>query len=623
MRLLIQGITTSGTGSGSRGDERYHFANIFPHFVAYGDHHIDSDEKTISEVHFVVDDASTLFYDFDAFGSLIDAKPFIKQIAHGNALPREIKTGPDPEILYFTGKREIFAADTVLGRVSALHSPSHSLGGPDGVHLKNTIFVTIAFKVPVTFDDATFHTLTLIRYLGMLAGRPQNFLKFGLRIGSDQENSAFLRVYWSMPPKRDPSHEENGPHPADVLLDAARQPEEFARVLASWLDRQQGWHDARLRFSNSFAEQKHYGIDRLIGAANMFDILPSSAVPLDAPLTDELKAAKEAGRTIFLRLPQSLARDSVLGALGRIGKSNLKQKIHHRAQWLTDAVGNRFPEFVTVTDEAVNCRNHYVHGTTPRFDYNANFNAVGFFIDTLEFVFAASGLIEAGWDVKAWSEIPTSMSHPFGRYRVNYSLSLQNLKALLPQKTASSTPISSPMMDMWIFGYGSLMWDNWESSYGCLQKCPAVVKGYRRTFNKASTKNRGTKDDPCPTLNLEQDATGECKGMAFSFPDQSSGDVLGYLAKREGKNFQLELLTVWLEDGTQVQAYVPVYHGTNLISATLKEKASMVRKAKGTESSGEDYVREIAELLAKLRIDDPAVKELWEEVQRQRSENNA
>lgn len=27
---LIQCITTSGTGSGSRGDERYHFANIFP-----------------------------------------------------------------------------------------------------------------------------------------------------------------------------------------------------------------------------------------------------------------------------------------------------------------------------------------------------------------------------------------------------------------------------------------------------------------------------------------------------------------------------------------------------------------------------------------------------------------
>lgn len=444
---LIQCITTSGTGSGSRGDERYHFANIFPHFVAYGDHHINPDEKTITEVHFVVDDATTLFYDFDAFGILIDAKPFIEQIAHANALPREIKTGPDPQILYFTGKREIFAADTVLGRISAVHSPSHNLGGPNGVYLKNTIFIKIAFKEALTFDDATFHTLRLLRYLGMLAGRPQNLLRFGLRIGSDPESPVFLRVYWSLPPKRDPSHEENRPHPAEVLLDAARQPEQFARVLASWLERQQAWHDARLQFSNSFAEQQRYSIDRLIGSANMFDILPSSAVPADVPLADELKVAKEAGCKLFENLPPSPERDSVLSALGRLGKASLKRKIRHRAQRLIDAVGNRFPELVVVTDEAVNCRNYYVHGGKRRFDYSANFNAVNFFTDTLEFVFATSDLIEAGWDVKAWSEIPTSMSHPFGSYRVNYSLSLQNLKALLVPPATSSAPVSPLMVD--------------------------------------------------------------------------------------------------------------------------------------------------------------------------------
>lgn len=444
---LIQCITTSGTGSGRRGDESYHFANIFPHFVAYGDHHIDPNEKTITEVHFVVDDATTLFYDFDAFGILLDAKPYIEQIAHANALPREIKTGPDPQILYFTGKREIFTANTVMGRISAVHSPSHNLGGPNGVHLKNTIFVTITFKEAVTFDDATFHTLTLLRYLGMLAGRPQNLLKFNLRIGSDPESFVFLRVYWSLPPKRDPSHEENRPHPAEVLLDAVRQPEQFARVLTNWLERQQAWHDARLRFSNSFAEQQSYSIERLIGSANMFDILPSAAVPADVMLPDQLKAAQEAARKIFGPLPPSPERDSVLGALGRIGKSTLKRKIRHRAQPLIDAVGNRFPELISVIDEAVNCRNYYVHGGKRRFDYSANFNAVNFFTDTLEFVFAASDLIEAGWDVKAWGEIPTSMSHPFGSYRVNYSLSLQNLKALLVPAATSSVPVSPPTPD--------------------------------------------------------------------------------------------------------------------------------------------------------------------------------
>lgn len=132
-------------------------------------------------------------------------------------------------------------------------------------------------------------------------------------------------------------------------------------------------------------------------------------------------------------MPKSPERESVLNALGRIGKSSLKQKIRHRAQWLIDALGAaRFPELLLVTDEAVNSRNYYVHGGEPRFDYSGNCDTLDFFIDTLEFVFATSDLIEAGWDIKAWSEMPTSMSHPFARYRVNYAGQLQKLKALLP-----------------------------------------------------------------------------------------------------------------------------------------------------------------------------------------------
>lgn len=428
---LIQCITPPVPSTAGRETESYHFANIFPHYVVHGDHHIDPAEATIAEVFFVVDDASTLFYDFDAFGSVSDARPFIERIAHANDLEREIATGPNPEILYFTGKREIFAADTLLGRVSALHNPSHNVGGPDGVRLKNTISVTLAFKEAVTFDDAIFHTSSLLRFLEILVGRRQNLIKLSLRIESQHERATLLQVYWSMPPKREPSFEEQRPHPADVLLDAVRQPDEFSRVLKRWLDRQEDWHDARLRFSSSFAKQQRYDIDRLIGSANMFDILPNSAVLPDVQVPEELKAAKETCRDIFEQLPQSLERDSVLGALGRVGKSGLKQKIRHRAQPIIDAVGSKFPELVTVIDEAVNCRNHYVHGGPSRFDYSNNFGTVCFFTDALEFIFAASDLIDAGWDVKAWSKSGSTMSHPFSRYRINYAENLRELKVLL------------------------------------------------------------------------------------------------------------------------------------------------------------------------------------------------
>ncbi len=262
-----------------QGAGSYKFAEIFPHYVVHGDHHITPSEKKIAEVSFVMDDATALFYDFDAFGSLIDARPFIEQIAHANRLDREIRTGPDPQILYFTGKREIFTADTAIGTISATHNPSHNLGGPHGVSLKNTIVVNVAFKKTVDFEEAIVGAYTLLSYFGMLVGRPQNLLHLSIRIESHEEMPVILHVYCSMPPKREAMDEGRTPHPADALLDAVREPEQFSSVLGCWIERQQFFHDARSRFFSSFAEQQRYGIDRLVGSANMFDILPSSAVP--------------------------------------------------------------------------------------------------------------------------------------------------------------------------------------------------------------------------------------------------------------------------------------------------------------------------------------------------------
>jgi hypothetical protein len=416
--------------SAKLGKKGYYSATIFPHYILHGDHQITHDEKTITKVNFEMDDASVLFYDFDAFGRLIDARPFIEQIVHANRLEREIPIGPDPQILYFTGKCEIFSADTVLGRISASHNPTHPLGSPNGIHLKNTIFTTIVFKEACTFDETIVQTLTLLRYLEVLVGRPQNLLRLHLRVKSDDERSNILKVYWSMPPKRNLSNNERRPHFADVLVSAVKQPDIFARILSNWLDRNQAWQDARLRFSNSFA-QREYSIDRLIGSANMFDILPSSAFLPDVPLSEELESAKERCKNIFKELPKSPERDSVLSALGRIGKSTLKNKIRYRGQFLIDRVGERFPDLFTVIDEAVNCRNHYVHGSKPSFDYNNEFDIVVFFINTLEFVFAATDLIEAEWDIRAWSNSSTSMSHPFAQYRVSYAKNLRKLQSLL------------------------------------------------------------------------------------------------------------------------------------------------------------------------------------------------
>lgn len=133
---------------------------------------------------------------------------------------------------------------------------------------------------------------------------------------------------------------------------------------------------------------------------------------------------------------------------------------------------------------------------------------------------------------------------------------------------------------MWIFGYGSLMGDGWEEKFGCVRRCTAELHGYRRTFNKASERNRGSKAVPCPTLNLEKVDGGVCKGIAFNFPPTRDATVREYLAEREGKGFPLEVVIIRLDGGGEVQAYAPVYHGKNIVAGGAQEKPGWSQEQK-------------------------------------------
>ncbi len=103
--------------------------------------------------------------------------------------------------------------------------------------------------------------------------------------------------------------------------------------------------------------------------------------------------------------------------------------------------------------------------------------------------------------------------------------------------------------------------------------------------------------------------------MAFEFADAARDDILAYLATREGKDFVFRELLISLEGGTEVNAYVPVYEGQNLSRCeTISQKASMVRRAKGTSGPCLAYVKGIWQKLSELGIDDPSVSELWQAV---------
>jgi len=162
---------------------------------------------------------------------------------------------------------------------------------------------------------------------------------------------------------------------------------------------------------------------------------------------------------------------------------------------------------------------------------------------------------------------------------------------------------------MWVFGYGSLIWDGWEKKYCCLRRVVAELPGFRRAFNKASIKNWGTKDRPGPTLNLEADSSASCKGIAFEFPEDKHSEVFAYLKKREG-GFEFSEQNVTLEDGNTVHALFPVYSGKNLLRGkSLIELAAMAKQAVGDCGRCVDYITNIFVKLAELGIKDRAVEE--------------
>lgn len=431
---LIGCITMSGPGSGTRGEEHYHFSSVFPHFALFGEEHITAADRKITEVSFAVDDAPSIFYDFDAFGQVINASPHMKRIAEAKEEGgRTIEIGEHPHIFYFTGKHDIFVVDTVLGKVSATHGISYAFPGPEGIHVRNTIRVNIVFPTEQTVDEAIGDVFDTLRFLQVIAGRPQNIVELTFRLAASaaEKHPKMLDAYWCLPPRREKDDEPRKPHPADLPLQAGRYPDKFAHVLARWLECHDEWRNARSRYATASAHQNRYDTDRLVGAANMFDIMPATACPAVVPLSPELENARDEARKAFKALPSSPERDSVLNALGRIGKPALKRKIRSRVKLITDLVGAQFPDLELVTDQAVDCRNFYVHGTPGKFDYGTHVDQPTFFTDTLEFVFAAADMIDAGWDIAEWIKDGTTMSHPFGRFRVGYAERLAELKKLL------------------------------------------------------------------------------------------------------------------------------------------------------------------------------------------------
>ena len=90
--------------------------------------------------------------------------------------------------------------------------------------------------------------------------------------------------------------------------------------------------------------------------------------------------------------------------------------------------------------------------------------------------------------------------------------------------------------DLWIFGYGSLMW---RPGFEYQERIQATLNGYHRALCILSVHHRGSVERPGLVLGL--DKGGSCRGIAFRVADQHAEATLAYLRERE------QVTSVYLE----------------------------------------------------------------------------
>ena len=169
--------------------------------------------------------------------------------------------------------------------------------------------------------------------------------------------------------------------------------------------------------------------------------------------------------------------------------------------------------------------------------------------------------------------------------------------------------------DMWVFGYGSLIWN---PEFPVAEQAIARAQGWHRSFCMRSIHHRGTEADPGLVLALDASAGAHCDGVAFRVAPGAEESTLQALREREliSSAYLERWLPVHLTDGRAVQALVFVIDPDHVqyCHLTLDEQAQIIARATGGRGPNRDYLHATARHLAELGIADPDLEWLSAQV---------
>jgi cation transport protein ChaC len=157
----------------------------------------------------------------------------------------------------------------------------------------------------------------------------------------------------------------------------------------------------------------------------------------------------------------------------------------------------------------------------------------------------------------------------------------------LPHSSASSAND-----DLWVFGYGSLMW---RPGFPYLERVPARLTGLHRALCVYSFVHRGTPEKPGLVLGL--DRGGACRGIAYRVATAERDATVSYLREREQvTSVYLETwrrITLSAKPSRDVTALVYVADRGHVQYAgrlDLDRQVHLIRQGHGRSGANRDYV---------------------------------
>ena len=175
---------------------------------------------------------------------------------------------------------------------------------------------------------------------------------------------------------------------------------------------------------------------------------------------------------------------------------------------------------------------------------------------------------------------------------------------LLPDQIANSEA-GAGCDDLWVFGYGSLMWN---PGFNFAERHMGLLTGYHRALCVYSHVHRGTAEKPGLVLGL--DRGGACRGQLFRVSATDAKGTIAYLRAREqATSVYLEKrFTIALDDGRRVSALTYVADRSHRQYAGRLQHDNLfqiVRDGVGQSGNNPDYVLATHDHLVTVGITDP------------------